>query len=162
MGAPYPISNLFFMKFLVLFFCLLLSDKIKAQQQEYLLLDSCFIYAKANEQIAGQMVLRAQRTATWKQTDISIERFFEQFFKPYLQKNAGGNLKLSLLIDPNGHCCFFKVVPNSNVRPDYTSLKQQLDRSIWNPASYQESEIHMVKTLQIRFEGKKIHVSELD
>lgn len=150
------------MKFLVLFFCLLVSDKIKAQQQEYLILDSCLLHANSNEQIAGQMVLRAQRTASWKQPGISLERFFEQFFKPYLQKTAGGNLKLSLLIDPTGHCCFYKVVPNSNVRPDYTLLKQQLDRSIWNPASYQENAIHMVKTLQIRFEGKKLHVTELD
>jgi hypothetical protein len=132
-----------------------------AQQQEEIQLDSCNRFNENGLSVFADVYVRVSQSARWS-NKMSMEDFFQTYFSKYVQKKAGGKLTLSLLITKKGQVCFYKVQPNSNVRPDYGELKALLDQTNWKPALMGNEPVTSLKVLFIQFEGKKVSVSELD
>jgi hypothetical protein len=92
----------------------------------------------------------------------SMEEFFKKFFKQYVQKKAGGRITLSLLINEEGKCCFYRAQPNSNVRPDFKELKRLLDQTAWKPAIQDGLPVKSARVIFLEFDGKNTKTRFLD
>lgn len=148
------------MKILLSFILLLCVTITKAQQQqETILLDSCNQFAQKGKDAFDEMIVRVQQSAQWNNRKTSMDDFFDNFFKQYVQKRAGGRITISLLISEDGRCCFYKAQPNSNVRPDFKELKRLLDQTTWSPAMQGGKAVKSAKILFLNFDGKKVSVS---
>ncbi len=143
----------------ILFF---LSITSFAQQVEEIKLDSCKQFGTQYSDAFDDMMVRVDQSAQWNNGKISINDFFENFFKEYVQKRAGGRITLSLLINKDGRCCFYKAQPNSNVRPDFKELKRLLDQTLWHPALQNGQAVKSAKVLFIDFDGKDVKVRSID
>lgn len=144
-----------FMSF-ILFFTLLTA---KAQQQEIIRLDSC---KQFGVNPFDDVYVRVQQTAQWKNKKNSLDDHLDHFFKDYTQKRAGGKITISLLINTDGKACMYEARPNSNVRPDFNALKTWMNQYDWYPALQNGQAVASIKILQISFDGKKVHVVELE
>ena len=107
-------------------------------------------------------LVRVQQPAEFEGGNERLTAFFARFFKAYLQKAAGGKIRLSLLIDTVGRCCLYRVDPNTNVHPSYQELKRQLEQTRWLPARQQAGPVTAAKLLMVEFHGKKLTVTALD
>lgn len=151
------------MKTLLSFILLFFAFSASAQQQvEIIQLDSCKQFGTAYSDAFDDMVVRVEQPAQWNNSKTSLDDFFDTFFKQYVQKRAGGRITLSLLINKDGRCCFYRTQPNSNVRPDFKELKRLLDQTLWKPAMQGGQAVKAAKVLFIDFDGKKVKVTELD
>lgn len=151
------------MKTLLSFILFFLTLSASAQQQvESIQLDSCKQFSSQYSDAFDEMFIRVEQSAKWNNSKASMKEFFDDFFKPYLQKRAGGRITLSLLINKEGRCCFYKVQPNSNVRPDFNELKRLLDQTLWTPALQNGMKVKSAKVLFLDFDGKNVKVSSID
>jgi hypothetical protein len=141
---------------------LICSYAASAQQVEIIQLDSCRQFNTAHFNAIDEMHVRVEQPAVWNNSKTSMDKFFDTFFKQYVQKTAGGRITLSLLINKDGRCCFYRAQPNSNVRPDYKELKRLLDQTSWKPAMQNGQVVISAKVLFIDFSGKKVKVKELE
>ena len=133
-----------------------------AQQVEIIQLDSCKQFGTQYSDAFDDMVVRVEQPAQWNNSKTSMDDFFDTFFKQYVQKRAGGRITLSLLINKDGRCCFYRAQPNSNVRPDFKELKRLLDQTLWKPALQNGQAVKAAKVLFIDFDGKSVKVSSID
>lgn len=148
------------MKAIISFILLLTTLGIKAQQQQEIIrLDSCKQFGTNPFE---DVYIRVQQTAQWNNKKTSLDDHLDHFFKEYVQKRAGGKITLSLLINTDGTACLYEARPNSNVRPDFTALKTWMSQGNWSPALQNGQPVRSVKILQVRFDGKKISVTELE
>jgi len=143
---------------ILLFFSIISS----AQQVEIIQLDSCKQFGTQYSDAFDDMVVRVEQPAEWNNSKTSMDDFFDTFFKQYVQKRAGGRITLSLLINKDGRCCFYRAQPNSNVRPDFKELKRLLDQTLWKPALQNGQAVKAAKVLFIDFDGKSVKVSSID
>jgi len=143
---------------ILLFFSIISS----AQQVEIIQLDSCKQFGTQYSDAFDDMVVRVEQPAQWNNSKTSMDDFFDTFFKQYVQKRAGGRITLSLLINKDGRCCFYRAQPNSNVRPDFKELKRLLDQTLWKPALQNGQAVKAAKVLFIDFDGKSVKVSSID
>lgn len=143
---------------ILLFFSIISS----AQQVEIIQLDSCKQFGTQYSDAFDDMVVRVEQPAQWNNSKTSMDDFFDTFFKQYVQKRAGGRITLSLLINKDGRCCFYRAQPNSNVRPDFKELKRLLDQTLWKPALQNGQAVKAAKILFIDFDGKSVKVSSID
>lgn len=151
------------MKYLLSSILFFFSAAVSAQQQvESIQLDSCKQFSTSYSDAFDEMFIRVEQPAKWNNSKTSMNDFFETFFKPYLQKRAGGRITISLLINKEGRCCFYKAQPNSNVRPDFNELKRLLDQTTWLPALQNSQPVKSAKVLFLDFEGKNVKVSAID
>lgn len=132
----------------------------KAQLQADIRFDSCIGYTVAVPELIESAIMRPQMAGKWIDPQ-PIDREFRNWLLPYLQKTAGGQIKLSLLIFPDGRSCMYRVQPNTNVRPDYRLLKKQVEQIRWSPGYQNNLAVVTTKVLQINFSGKSIDVVEL-
>jgi hypothetical protein len=150
------------MKHILSFILFFVSISAIAQQQvEIIQLDSCKQFNTQYPNAFDDMVVRVQQPAQWNNSKTSMNEFFDTFFKQYVQKRAGGRITLSLLINKDGRCCFYRAQPNSNVRPNFSELKRLLDQTTWKPAVQNGNNVKSAKVLFIDFDGKSIKVTEL-
>ena len=151
------------MKTLLSFILYFFAISASAQQQvESIQLDSCKQFGTQYSDAFDEMFVRVEYSAQWNNSKIRLSEFFDDFFKPYLQKRAGGRITLSLLVNKDGRCCLYKVQPNSNVRPDFNELKRLLDQTLWTPALQNGNKVKSAKVLFLDFDGKNVKVSSID
>lgn len=151
------------MKHILSFILLLFAFTASAQQQvEIIQLDSCNRFVNPGENAFENMAVRVSQPAQWNNSKTSLDEFFDNFFKQYVQKKAGGRITLSLLISKDGQCCFYRAQPNSNVRPDFNELKRLLDQTKWIPAQQGGQPVLSARVLFINFDGKNVKVSSPD
>lgn len=144
----------------ILFICFVFFvQHTSAQQVEIIRLDSC---QQMGAHPFDDVLIRVQEAAKWNLKKTSLDDYLDQFFKPYVQKRAGGKITLSLLINTEGKACLYEARPNTNVRPDFQALKNWMNQSNWTPAQQNGQSVISIKILLIQFEGKKINVTELD
>jgi hypothetical protein len=141
---------------------LLIYSAATAQQQEIIKLDSCNRFAQQGKAAFDDIYVRPQQQAEWNMPKTSMEEFFKKYFKQFVQKNAGGRITISLLINEEGKCCFYQAQPNSNVRPNFSELKALLDQTAWLPAKQEGKPVKSTKVLFVSFKGKEITVTSFD
>ncbi len=144
---------------ILLFFVIITNAQ---QQQETIFLDSCNQFAQKGKDGFDEMYVRVQKSAQWNNSKTSMDDFFDNFFQEYVQKRAGGRITISLLINEEGKCCFYKAQPNSNVRPDFKELKRLLDQTAWSAAVQDGKVVKSTKVLFLNFDGKKIDVVDME
>lgn len=150
------------MKYILSSILFLFAFTASSQQVEIIQLDSCNKFANTGETAFESMAVRVSQPAQWNNSKTSMNEFFDTFFKPYVQKRAGGRITLSLLISKDGQCCFYRAQPNSNVRPDFNELKRLLDQTKWTPAQQGGQSVLSAKVLFLDFDGKNVKVSSPD
>lgn len=138
---------------------MLLATTALGQQQE-VRFDSCTKLGAPVAVLMEDVIMRPQIAARWNAPQ-SADETFRKWLQPYLQKSAGGQITLSLLVAADGHCCLYRIQPNSNVRPDYYLLKKQVEEIRWVPAYQNNAPVVSTKVLQLSFSGKNLRVHEL-
>jgi hypothetical protein len=137
-------------------------NAVAQQQQEIIQLDSCNQFASNGQSAFKDIYVRVQQTAQWNMPGTSMEEFFKKFLRQYVQKKAGGRITLSLLINEEGKCCFYRAQPNSNVRPDFKELKRLLDQTAWKPAIQDGRPVKSARVIFLEFDGKNTKTRLLD
>lgn len=142
------------------FILALLLEPVSVQSQNDIRFDSCAGFSASVPELMENAIIRTQIPARWNASQ-SINQVFDGWLRPYIQKSAGGQINLSLLIFPDGSCCLYRIQPNSNVRPNFLQLRKQVAQLQWLPAYQNNTPVLTTKVLQLVFSGKTLRVIEL-